>query len=113
MTSQKIVLWGNEDVLEKAIEIFLSGQKDWEVIRIPGDVCDDDLIAKVLQANPNVAILCLNSSDREAAIHTRLMEQCPGVKVITISLENNQMDVYQKVKVRVDEVSDLISAVEG
>lgn len=113
MKSKTIILWGNEDVLERAVELFLSSRQDWEVIQIPGDVCDDDLIAEVTKANPDVAILCFNNGDRETAIHTRLMEGCPGVKIITISLETNQVDVYQKVKVRVDEVSDLISAVES
>ena len=43
----------------------------------------------------------------------QLLQDHPGIKVITINLENNSMEVYSKRKVWVKETADLISVMDS
>jgi DNA-binding NarL/FixJ family response regulator len=110
--SKKVALIGREDLLAISVELFLSNQKDWEVIRISDQLTHDEVLEKVEEANPDVLILYQGDYASTDELPTQLLHICPKAKVITVSLENNSMDVYTKQEVRVKEVADLLSVVE-
>jgi hypothetical protein len=110
--TKTVILWGREDSLGEGAEIFLTSRKEWEVIHITDQYDADFLCKEVKLLNPDVVIIhqgdCADSTD----VPARLMKDCPNLKVITVSLENNSVEVYNKQSVLVKEVSDLLSIVD-
>ncbi len=108
-----IILWGLEDVIGQAVEMFLSTRKGWEVLRILDTHNVDRLIDQIEQANPEVAILHLGDRCQDSELALKLIHLYPGLKVITVSLEQNLMEVYSKQEVNVNGITDLINVVEN
>jgi len=111
--SRTVILFGREDLLARAIEIFLSNKKEWEVIRISDKHSEKVLIREVDKANPDVVILCQGDSIGQNDLPWRLMQSHPEIKVITIGLENNVMGIYNKKMVLVREVPDLLTVIDS
>ncbi len=65
------------------------------------------------QVKPDVVIICQEDCAGDMPLSMQLLQGRPGLKVITVSLENNSVEVYNKQKVWVNEVADLLSVVEG
>ena len=121
MTKPKTaILWGQDDLLAQAMEIFLMKEESWEVIRIPSDKGVCSLVEQVRRTRPDLVILYQGKYDGSDPFTKLLQEQPelrvigeqPEVRVITVSLENNVMQVYSKHSVTVRKVSDLLSIIE-
>lgn len=122
MTKRKTaMLWGQDDVLAQAIEIFLRNEEAWEVIRIPANQCIHSLVEEAQRIKPNLVILYqgkgADHSDPlmrliEAEPELKVIADQPELKIITVSLENNVMQVYSKQSIVVRKVSDLLSVIE-
>lgn len=119
--SKTAILWGRDDLLAKAMELFLKAGEKWEVIRIPADQGICSLVEQVQRIKPGVVILyqgkCVNDSDPlmkliEEQPELRVISDQPELRVITVSLENNLMQVYSKHSIVVREASDLLSIIE-
>jgi DNA-binding NarL/FixJ family response regulator len=111
--SMKVILWGREDVLGSAVELFLNTCKEWEVIRISETQNSEDLIQQVEKVAPHVVILYQGDCASQTDLPMLLIQDHPGLKVIMVSLENNSMEMYHKQKIYVKEVSDLLTFVES
>lgn len=111
--SKTVILWGREDMLGRGVEIFLNARKEWEVIRISDKRSIEFLFQEVSRVNPDVVILYEGDYAKDALVPLQLMQSSPELMVITVSLENNSMEVFNKKKVWVKEVSDLLSVVDG
>lgn len=111
--SRTVILWGREDVLGKSVEFFLNKCQGWEVIRVTDQQSIEDLYQEVIKTSPEAIILNQGDSACDTRLPLRLMQSFPGLKVITVSLEDNLMEIYSKQKVCVKNVSDLLSVVEG
>lgn len=111
--TKTIILWGREDSLAEGAELFLASQKGWEVIHITDQFDADNLCREVTRLNPDVVIIYLGSCANATDVPAKLMKDRPNLKVITVSLENNAVEVYNKQQVWVNKVSDLISIVDA
>lgn len=112
-----VILWGRDDVLSRSIELLLSEMNGWEVITISDAQSPKDFLQLVEKYDPKVIIIHQGDSsiciEGETELLLHLIQHHPDVKVITISLENNAMEVFNKQEVQVKGVSDLLSIVEG
>jgi len=111
--SKMIVVWGGEDILSSSIELFLAAKQDWKVVRISNKKDLDAVILAVETTQPDIVIIhqeCIKDQTNSAL---QLLKRHPAIKVITISLENNVMDVYSKKKILVKQASDLITVIEN
>ena len=119
-----VLVWGPNDLLTKAMEMFLTtGEKDrWDVIRFPANQCLSSLVGEVQKTKPDLVILyqARHADDSDPLI--RLLQEQPELKVlanqpeskiIIVSLENNVMQVYSKRSITVRQVSDLLSVIEN
>ncbi len=111
--TKTVILWGREDPLGRGVEFFLSNRKGWEVIRITDTADKDYLFQAVEKVKPDVIILYQGDCASETDLPAQLMKDRPNLKVVVVSLENNSLEVYNKQKVWVKEVSDLYSIVEA
>jgi hypothetical protein len=110
---RKAVLWGREDLLAQAVGLFLEAERVWDVNRVSSDGGVDHLIEEVKRTSPDVVILCQERVDEESSLPVRLIQEQLCLKVITVGLESNLMQVHSKHSVIVRGVSDLLSIVES
>ena len=111
--SKTVILWGREDLLIMGFESYISERLNWEVIRISDNQSIDFLTQRVDEVNPDVVIIYQGDCASTSYLPAQLIQDHPGLKVITSSLENNLIEVYSKQKVMMKEVSDLLSVIEG
>lgn len=120
--SQKAVLWAPDDVLARAMESFLEAGETWQVIRIPADEDIRSLVEQVQRIRPSLLILYHRKPDDDTDPLMKLLDDQPELKVladqpelkvITMSLENNHIQVYSKQSITIRGISDLLSIIEN
>lgn len=112
-TSRTVILWGREDMLGRGVELFLNTRKEWEVIRISDKHDARFLVREVERVQPDVVIIYQGDCASETNLPAQIITNQPNLKVILVSLENNSIEVYNKQKILVTELSDLFSIVEA
>jgi predicted nuclease of predicted toxin-antitoxin system len=110
--SRKAVIWGPDDLLAQAMEFFLKAEDTWQVIRISADQSLEDLFEQIKRNQPDVIILHTGNCGGNTSLAIQLLQDFPNLRVITTSLEDNQMQVYSKYSIRVRNASDLLSIIE-
>jgi len=109
---RKAVLWGEDDLLSQAIGLFLEANMTWDVIRVSRNMNADGLIDEVKRINPEVVILREDRVGENSALPLRLINEQCCLKVISVGLESNLLQVYSKQNVILQGVTDLLSIVE-
>ncbi len=117
MVPKKIVLWGRDDVLRQSIEQALLAQKGLEVITF-SDLIEPELFSHAVdELDPGAIIIHLGDQSsctkQNSDLLMRLIQKHPGIKVITISLENNIVEIFNKQNVHVGAVEDLFSVINN
>ena len=109
-----VILWGQNDLLTKAMEMFLTaGESEaWHVIKLPADQCIAALVEQVQSIQPDLVILYQANPGGDSDQLGKLIQDQPDLKMITVSLENNVMQVYSKRSITIRQVSDLLSVIE-
>ena len=110
--ARKAVIWGPDDLLAQAMEFFLKAEDTWQVIRISIDQSIEDVFEQIKRIQPDVIILHTGNCAGNTSLAAQLLLDYPNLRVITTSLEDNQMQVYSKYSVRVRNASDLLSIIE-
>jgi len=118
---KKIVVVGNEDVLSASIALFLARQPEWRVISVSRDESLHTLAQTLACVQPDIVIVRQDVNEDLSQLPLQVLHDHPSIKVIMISLEGNQLDVYcktqadtlQKEVVMVEKASDLIILVGG
>lgn len=113
MKSKTIVLWGREDLLSTSVELLLTAQKGWKVINIPIEETLDALMKAMDEVKPDIVIIPREDHADRLKLPTVLFDNYPKLKVITVSPDNNLMEVYSKQDILISSAFDLISAIEA
>jgi len=113
MTVKTILIMGQEDILSYSVDHYLTHQKGWNVVSISNEEIFDELMLAVNKVNPDVVIIHQDDQTRHLNLPAILLQDHPMLKVITLNLNNNLMEVYSKQNILVKSTSDLISVVEG
>ena len=113
MKSKTIVLWGREDLLSTSVELLLTAQKGWKVINIPIEETLDALMKAMDEVKPDIVIIPREDHADHLKLPTVLFDNYPKLKVITVSPDNNLMEVYSKQDILISSAFDLISAIEA
>ena len=111
--TKTIILWGNDDLLSSYVEYFLINEKGWKVISIPIEQKVDAVIHVVDKINPNIVIIQHGDQPCDSGAPTILLRDHPDLQVITLSLKNNLMEVYQKQNILIHSATDIISIIEA
>ena len=112
MNTKKVILWGRKDLLGRSMEIFLSNCEAWEVIRLNSEQKGNDLLEAIEQEKPDVVLLYQNCNDNNGTLPLQLIQCYPGLKVISLHLESNMIEVYNKQTHWINAISDLLGVVE-
>lgn len=111
--TRKVILWGQDDLLSQAIGLFLESNMTWEVTRVSKDGNVDDLIEEIQLVKPEVVILCEDRIDEKSTLPSQLINASLCLKVISVGLESNLMQVHSKQNVILQGASDLLSIIES
>ena len=113
MTKSKIaILWGRNELLAQSMEFFLCAGKKWEVVKMSTETGIADLLDQTEKIQPDLIILYAGNCVNDPSLPVQLIMKQPNVKVVTMSLEDNRMQVYCKRSLMVQKVSDLLSIIE-
>ena len=111
--SKTIVLWGQDDLLSYSVEMFLSNLKDWHVVNMSNEQNLNALFQVVEKVNPDVVIIQQGGDSCYSSIPIILLQDNPNIKIITLNLNNNLMEVYSKHNILVESSMDLFSVIEA
>jgi len=106
-----VILWGEDDVLTRAVENLLGTGGDWKVIRIHDDLDELSLAQMVERVTPDVLIVHEGVFNGNVRLLIKFVQDYSDLKIITIGLENNKMEIYNKKTVCIKEASDLLAAI--
>ena len=111
--SKTAILWGCNDLLAQSMEFFIKAEEEWEVVKISTDAGIDYLLDQTEKIHPDVIILYAGNSVNDPNLLMQLIEKQPNLRVVTVSLDDNQIQVYSKHSLVVRKVSDLLSIIEN
>lgn len=112
LKTKKVLVWGQDDLLCWSVIFFLAERKDWDVVNIPNKMGTDYLIRQVEAAQPDVVVMYLRKHPNSSRVTMQLFYACPELTVIMVNPQENLMEVYNKQRVPVQNVEDLISVVD-
>jgi len=107
-TMQRILIVENESLLGAGIEHLLAGEADLNVVGI-ARADEAVLLEKIKLSQPDVVILdeatCLTNAMKLLA-H---LQDCPKLRVIVVSANDNVVQIFDKQQVLVNQTTDLAS----
>ena len=113
LTSPKvIILWKDDDVLLRAVELLLKSRAGWSVATFSENWDDNDLLRQVHETPPDVFIVNEDVFTAKIYLFTKFAQQFSKLKIITMSLENNKLNIYKRQTISVREATDLFSIIE-
>jgi hypothetical protein len=110
--SPKIILWGRDDVLAHAMESLLAARGSWEIVRIYAEQGEDYLLEQARRIQPSMIILYAGDCAGGKDLPIRLIQNQPELRVATVSIENNLIQICEKYSRVIRESSDLLAIIE-
>lgn len=109
---RNIILWGRDDLLSQAVDLFLQTNQSLNVIRLSSDIGVEKLMQEIQSINPDVVVLCREKVDDDSSLPLRLINEQACLRVVTVGLESNLMQVYSKHNVVLQGASELLSIID-
>ncbi len=106
-----IVLWGQDDLLTQAVEALLTSQAGWQVIRICDQTDETMVVSKLKAVEPQVLIVHQDTFSRSLQLLFEFVQKYSELRIITINLDNNKMEIFNKQTIYLKEVSGLMSII--
>lgn len=110
--SKLVVVWGCENIFGSSIKLFLEVQKDWTVVNISDNQVLKAMILAAEAISQEVVIILQGDQHAPVNLPLSFLKDHSAIKVITLGLENNDMEVYSKQKILLEEATDLIKVIE-
>ena len=111
--TRKALIWGQDDLFTRAIHLLLGARTEWEVVDISNDSTVENLIRKTKRITPEVVILCREEINNDPALPLRLLREHQCLRVISMNLESNLVQVYGRDSAVLHSASDFLSVVDG
>ena len=102
-----------ESLLGIAVESLVANEKEWMVLRTFEGENTRDLIEKINQVNPSIVIIPQDDPEIGDQFLVRMLQgNDEGRKVISLSLQENLLEVHSKRTVQITSTQDIVSEVE-
>ncbi len=111
--SKTVILWGQSGLHVFGIEAYLNRQNGWEVYRVSKQQGFECLLQKVEEVKPVVVILFEDDCASTKQLLLMLLEVQPDLRVITMTLSNNTVEVFDSRKVEFKEGFDFITLINS
>jgi len=111
--TKTIILWGEDDVLLHSVETVLNTRQDWKIARICDNWDDGTMIQEMKNVAPDAFILHEEMFLKKMHLFVKLAREFSAMKIITVSLENNFVNIYNRQTMAIKEARDLFSIIES
>jgi hypothetical protein len=108
-----VIVWGVEGVMVNGIHQILFQTKGWNVEHIQ-DIHNSSILYDAIKKNPPKAVI-LNGDNLNygSDLLSTLLIRFSDLKVIIVSLQNNEIKVLEKQKILIRQAGDLARMIEG
>lgn len=106
------VLWGGENLLGSVVESLLDSQNMWRIVRISDDHDKSVIIKNIKDLKPGVLIVYKKEELVEVQLLIQLLDECPDLKIITVSPQSNSVQIYNKQRVWIKSSEDFLSMMD-
>lgn len=113
MKKKTILLLGQDDLLSTFVELLLSDQPGWEVVPVSMEQDPDEIFKALEHLEPDVVVSHEENCSCKSQVLPILFRSNPALKLISLSLKSNLMEIYSKQNILVQSAADLISAIEA
>lgn len=103
------VLWGGENLLGSVVESLLDSQNMWRIVRISDGLDKGAVIKEIKNLKPGVLIIYTKQELVEVQALIQLLDECPDLKIITVSPESNSVQIYNKQRVWIKSSEDFLT----
>jgi predicted transcriptional regulator len=110
--SKMIVVCGEENIFGSSIQNLLASKSEWIVVRVSTIEDFRSSILPDLSASSDIVIIHPVESPDFTTFALHLLQEKANIRVITISLENNAMNIYDKHTFLIKKASDLIAVID-
>lgn len=100
-------------MLSSYVEKLLTSHNGWKVISIPIKQKVGDVVQMAAEVDPHLIIIQNGGYPRDIDILTILMQCRRGLKVMTLNLNSNLMEIYSRQETLIKSAVDLISVIEA
>lgn len=109
-----LVISRRESLLGRAVEYLTTDEREWMVLNASEFHNTAELLQKVDELHPAIVVISNDGHSNDGQLSMRILQGCRDVeKVITVSLQENMIEVYSKQKIQVRSAQDLFSEVEN
>ncbi|HNK63145.1 MAG TPA: hypothetical protein PLE14_03795 [Anaerolineales bacterium] len=113
MKSKVLVISRHESLLGRAVEHIVTEEREWMVLRASDDDNVMDIVRKVDEAGPNIVVISQDEPANDERLSMLVLHECLTVKkVIIVSLNANEIEVFYKQRIQVKSPQDLFLEVE-
>ncbi len=109
---RNVVIWGEDGILSWTVESILRTRTEWCVVRSEEGGGWFGLLGDIRGANAEVVILYHFDTAENARLALDLMAEFPDLKIIAVNPEDNEMHVYSRQLMCVNQAADLLFAIE-
>lgn len=109
-SARRAIVWGRNDLLVHAVGSFLKS-RNWDVAHVSSGQDAEVLLLETKRIHPEAVILCREDAD-ESALAFRLIDEQACLRVITLGLDSNLMQVYSKQNIHLQGASDLLAILD-
>jgi hypothetical protein len=111
-TLKTIVVWDCEDILSPSIEHILGSRKDWNVVTISVHSGYEALRLAIWKLQPDFVIIRQEENKFSSNLPMQLLQDKPTLKVISVGMDSNLIEIFSNQKILIKEASDLISIID-
>lgn len=108
-----IVIVGSEDILSTSIYQFLSAKEDWKVVGVSNREALDALLLAEDSRQVDVILIANECQPEITFLPPNLFQDYTTLRVITVTLKNNMLEVYSKETFMLRQTADLIRVIES
>ena len=113
MKTKIILLLGQDDLFSSFVNLLLSEQIGWEVIHVSIEKDLEDIYQIAGNIEPDVVVVQGENCSSDLKALALLFHGNPALKVISIDMKSNLLEIYSKQNVQVQSAVDLITAIEA
>ncbi len=112
-STRTIILWGPDGLLTWYMNYLLGGKSNCQVIRLYDEVDTTRLLHEIEKLHPNIVIVYQEQEQATTILPRQILAVRPEVKVITVNLENNFLEVQNQQKIRIRTLADFLAVIES
>lgn len=105
-----VYILSNQPLFAEGVQSLLSGQPGIKVVGVAGVV--SDTFARVQALSPDVVVIEATGGEQGRLV-AQVLDACPKVKIVGLSLEDNQIHTYYQRMKHGRRVEDLLEAIRG